>query len=104
MMESSLGPEVTKIQLLGRTISISRCRAARFASVWKVSLGLSSLAVVNIALCRDCERCAGLLVLKLSWRVSSQTPAGAIYEAGIQVLFRRGKTMSAQGRWLSLTV
>jgi deferrochelatase/peroxidase EfeB len=52
-------PETTEIQLSARATSISRCRAARFVSVCRVSPGLSLLVVANTASCRDCEPCAG---------------------------------------------
>src|SRR5205814_3420689 len=64
-MESSLGQQVTKIRFLARAISISRCRAGRFVSGCKASRGLSLRVAVNTALCPDCERCAGLLILKV---------------------------------------
>src|SRR5215510_2361152 len=49
--------------------AVSQFQSGRCASAFRVSRGLSSRGAENIALCPDCEPCAGWLIFKLKRRV-----------------------------------
>src|SRR5262245_56118981 len=61
MMPFSSGRATIRIPLLGRTTMAAalRFRGGRFADASRACRDLSSRGVANIALCPDCELCAG---------------------------------------------